>query len=151
MIKIYGSLAVISFVLSLFVGVAVPVRAERTQETVVLPLFYKLFSVEVQANQLLVITEPSWCSWCKLLHPHLEELKKDGYKIRTYTRYEWNKATRKPTNLPKLFRRTIQGTDSYSIPVVLYVHANKTEYKVVRSHYGGKDKDANYIKKYLTK
>ena len=29
---------------------------------------------EVKANRLLVITEPSWCYWCKILEPHLREV-----------------------------------------------------------------------------
>jgi len=129
--RIYGYLAVISFTLSLIVGITLPARAENA-------FFYRLFN-SVKANQLLVITEPN-CRWCRALYPHLKQLKKEGYNVHTYTRSEWNRAKSKPVSLPKAIL-----TDRYSIPVVLYVQANE----VVRSHYGGKN--IKYIKRYLTK
>lgn len=130
--RIYGYLTVVSFSLSLIVGITLPAKAE--QAPVVIQLFYRLF----KADQLLVITEPS-CHWCRELHPHLEQLKKEGYNVRTYTKRQWNRA-KKPSGLPKSL-----STGQYGVPVVLYAQANE----VIRSHYGGKD--ANYIKRYLAK
>jgi thiol-disulfide isomerase/thioredoxin len=107
---------------------------------------YNLFGPKKEANKanrLLVITEPSWCRPCRELDPHLKQLKKEGYSVYEYTLAQWKKAKPKPTNLP-------EGI-SDSVPTVLYVVANDRENKVVRSHNGGKEVTAEYIKRYLTK
>ncbi len=149
--RIYAYLTAFSFSLSLIAGVAIPARAEQTP--VVIQFFYRLFNTNVEkANQLLVITE-DWCRPCRELHPHLKQLKKEGYNVHTYTKSEWSKAKGKPSGLPEVLLPDNRGRTHYSIPVVLYVQARTVngdwEYEVVRSHYGGKD--VEYIKRYLTK
>lgn len=103
------------------------------------PILYNLF--QVKGNRLIVIMEPTWCSWCKMLDPHLKVLKDEGYDIHEFTRDEWKKAKPKPTGLP----------DKFDVPTILYVLADNKGNKVIRKHNGGKEITADYIKRYLTK
>jgi thiol-disulfide isomerase/thioredoxin len=130
----------------LFRGPEVLGSTGTSQQVSVKDFLYNLFKpvkVVEKANRLLVITEPSWCRPCRELDPHLKQLKKEGYDVYEYTLAQWKKAKPKPANLPK-------GV-SASVPTVLYVVANDKENKVVRSHNGGKEVTAEYIKRYLTK
>ncbi len=101
---------------------------------------YELFK-DVKANRLIVITEPSWCAPCKRLEPHLEELRKKGFEVYTFTTKEWNKAKPKPTNLPQ----------PKSVPTVMYVLARNKTNRVIKYHGGGNKITAEYMSQFLIK
>lgn len=103
--------------------------------------------IKVKANRLLIVTEPSWCIPCRQLEPHLQQLKKEGYDVHTYTLAQWNKANPKPTDLPKVD----EETGRFLVPTVMYVVVGEKINKVVKSHKGGKKVTADFIKQFLIK
>ena len=137
---IYAYLTAAAFVISLLAGVNSPAKIPQQ-------VSYQLF--DTSANRLLVISE-DWCFNCKKMAPDLAELKKQGYDVHKYTKMKWKRAKGKPINLPELFKPDPEtGKTKYSVPVILFVRADKETNKVVHWTQGGKD--LAYLKRYLTK
>lgn len=137
---IYAYLAAAAFVISLLVGVSSPAKIPEQ-------VSYELF--EKQGNRLLVISE-DWCQNCRKMSPDLAELKKQGYNVHKYTKMKWHLAKGKPEKLPELFKPDPKtGEVKYSVPVVLFVKADKEKNEVV--HWAQGSKDLTYLKRYLTK
>lgn len=143
--KLFAFLTVICLSTSFLTGLMTPAHAgikynifNFTDEEEVEPVVVK------KANRLLVISE-KWCYWCRILDPHIQQLKDEGYEVHTFTMKAWKKAKPKPDNLPKKL------SGNFGIPVILFVRADVGVNVVIKDDVGGEDKTADYLKKYLDK
>lgn len=100
----WGYLSALSLIVSAVVIVAVPPQFPREVHSYGAPdrpSYSEIFgqptakapeaSIETLAAELVVVTEPSWCSPCRQIEPNLKKLKEAGYRVREIDMAEWRK------------------------------------------------------------